>query len=107
MIYWWIHCDGGLDVNDEVEFDCRSKLVFYTDCNNNERCVLIEVGEITTSQSGVSKGKAQCISRLILVSNAVKSVHQITKQRLRGKVFVTQATSRLVKSEEITYSNNR
>jgi hypothetical protein len=100
MIYWWIHNDGGLDVMDEVEFDCRSKLVFSTDVLD-ERCVLIEVGEIKTSQSGTGKGKAQCICRLMLLSGAVKTVHQITKQRLRAKVFVGKPTSGLVKSEII------
>jgi hypothetical protein len=100
MIYWWIHNDGDLDVKDEVEFDCRSKLVFTTDVHD-ERCILIEVGGIKTSQSGASKGKAQCISRLMLLSGAVKTVHRITKQRLTGKVFVAQPTFGLVKNQII------
>ena len=92
MVFFWLQNPADLDVKDVVQFDCRSKLYFYLNVAG-ESCVHIEVGEIKSSKLGAARGGNQCITRLILLSAAVRCVHSITRQSLSGKVFVSSSLS--------------
>ena len=51
------------------------------------------MGEIKSLKLGAARGGNQCITRLILLSAAVRCVHSITRQSLSGKVFVSSSLS--------------
>ena len=109
-IYWWLQNKTDLDLKTEVEFDCSGKLVFYKNSEGeSEQCVLIEVGEIKTSVSGLPKGLGQNIKRLLLLSSAVRSVYSVCLNNLSlsGKIFVARALKPAYKRKQTTKVNGQ
>ena len=108
MIYWWLKNRADIDLKTEVEFDCRGKLIFYKN-SHGEQCVLIEVGEIKTSVSGLHKGRYQNIKRLLMLSGAVRSIYNVSLKNLSlsGKIFVARALKPAYKRKQTTQANGQ